>query len=160
MLIESPTGRRVRPVIAALAVAMLAAIVSAQSPAPRVNKDRRQVAIQGYDAVAYFTAGKPVKGAAQFTHPWQGATWQFSTAANRDLFASAPEKYAPAYGGFCAYAVSRNYTAGIDPASWTIVNGRLFLNYSRRAQELWLEARDANIGKGDANWPALSRTTR
>jgi hypothetical protein len=161
MFTISRIGRRRWPGIAALTLAITTAVAAAQSPAaPRLNKDRRQVAVQGYDVVAYFAAGRPTKGVADFTHDWQGARWQFSTPANRDLFAAQPEKYAPAYGGFCAYAVSRNYTADIDPNAWSVVNGRLFLNYSKGAQRLWLEDRDANIVKGDANWPALSRTNR
>src|SRR5512135_2769630 len=88
------------------------------------------VAIRGYDPVAYFTESKPVEGSKQFTFEWQGATWRFASAANRDLFAKTPEKYAPQYGGYCAYAVSQGHTATIDPQRWRIVDGKLYLNYS------------------------------
>lgn len=142
----------------AVIVTMVASLGAAQSaPAPRINVDRANVAAHGYDVVAYFTESKPVKGQPAFSVVWQGATWRFSSAAHRDLFQKTPEKYAPQFGGFCAWAVSRNYTADIDPAAWTVAGGRLFLNYSLRAQEMWLKDRDGNIAKGDANWPALSR---
>jgi hypothetical protein len=145
----------------ALAAVALTATLSAQtSPAPRINKDRTLVALRGYDVVAYFTDAKPVAGRAEFEHRWQGARWRFDTAEHRDLFAAAPEKYAPQYGGFCAWAVSRNYTAPVDPKAWTIVNGRLYLNYSLDVQDTWSQDRAGNIAKADANWPALSHTNK
>ena len=114
------------------------------------------VAIDGYDPVAYFTDGKPVSGSKEFVHDWNGATWRFASAAHRDLFAQAPETYAPQYGGYCAWAVSQGYTAGIDPQAWKIENGRLFLNYSPEVQKKWSADIPGNIAKGDANWPQLS----
>jgi YHS domain-containing protein len=118
-----------------------------------VNADRHGVAIKGYDPVAYFTLGAPTKGDAQFAHTWNGATWHFAKAEHRDLFAAAPEKYAPQYGGYCAWAVSNGYTAPIDPTAWKIVEGRLFLNYNASVRKTW-EADEANrIRLGDTNWP-------
>ena len=147
-----------RTAIAALA---LAATLSAQgSPAPRVNKDRSEVAVRGYDVVAYFTDARPVEGRPEFEHQWQGARWRFDSAAHREVFAKSPERYAPQYGGFCAWAVSRNYTAPIDPQAWAIVDGRLFLNYSLGVQDTWSKDRAGNIAKADGNWPALSRTNK
>ena len=112
-------------------------------------------AIKGYDPVAYFTQSKPVKGDRDFTYRWQGATWYFASAANRDAFQAAPEKYAPAYGGYCAYAVSQNTTAKIDPTAWAIVDGTLYLNYSLDIQKKWEANRAAFITAADANWPKL-----
>jgi YHS domain-containing protein len=107
--------------------------------------------------VAYFTEGRPMRGRPEFTHQWAGATWRFASAANRDRFAAAPERYAPAYGGFCAWAVSEGYTAPIDPDAWRIVDGRLFLNYDRAVQRQWERDIPGRIARGDANWPRIER---
>lgn len=114
------------------------------------------VAIRGTDPVAYFREGRPVPGRAEFSHTWQGVTWRFATAANRDAFAADPERYAPAYGGHCAWAVAQGYTAPIDPAAWRIVDGRLFLNYDRSIQRRWERDIPGFIARADANWPALA----
>ena len=115
------------------------------------------VALRGTDVVAYFTAGDAVPGKPEFRHDWNGATWHFATAQNRDAFAAEPSRYAPQYGGFCAWAVANNYTAPIDPEAWRIVDGKLYLNYSRAIRLRWDMMRQSNIAKADANWPALSR---
>ena len=112
-------------------------------------------AIEGYDPVAYFEEGKPVEGDSDYTHEWMGATWYFASAANRDLFAADPEKYAPQYGGYCAWAVANGYTASIDPEAWRIVDGRLYLNYSKQVQADWEQDVPGNIARGDANWPKI-----
>lgn len=115
-------------------------------------------AIQGYDPVAYFTEGRPVEGSRQFTHQWNGATWRFASAANRDRFAASPEKYAPQYGGYCAYGVAHGYTVKIDPQAWSVVDGRLYLNYSPAVQADWKKDVPGYIRRADANWPkALER---
>ncbi len=113
-------------------------------------------AIRGYDPVAYHLEQKPVKGDAQYSLDWKGHEWHFKSAANRDLFAADPEKYAPAYNGFCAYAVSEGYTASTVPEAWTIHNGRLFLNYSLSVRSTWLKDVDDRISAGDRNWPGLA----
>lgn len=112
-------------------------------------------AIRGYDPVAYFTEGRPVKGEKDHTLDYQGSTWRFASAANRDRFAAAPERYAPRYGGYCAWAVSQGYTAPVDPDAWKIVDGKLYLNYSKGVQRQWIEDIPGNIAKGDANWPGV-----
>ena len=140
-----------------IALATFLTMFAQGQPVSRRNTDRSGLMARGYDVVAYLTEGKPVRGTAAFEHSWDGVRWRFSSAANRDAFAATPQKYAPQYGGFCAYAVSRNYTADVDPEAWTVVDGRLFLNYSLSVRAAWLKERDANIAKGDANWPALSR---
>ena len=81
-------------------------------------------AIEGYDPVAYFTEGHPVEGESGFAHDWMDATWYFASAENRDQFAADPDRYAPQYGGYCAWAVARGYTAKIDPEAWKIVDGK------------------------------------
>lgn len=113
------------------------------------------VALDGYDPVAYFTDGKPTPGSKEHTVEWNGATWRFATAANRDAFAAEPAKYAPQYGGYCAYAVANGYTADIDPQAWSVVEGKLYLNYDKKVQATWEADRDAMIRNADANWPKL-----
>jgi len=113
------------------------------------------VAIEGTDPVAYFTVGKPVAGARDLEYRWMGATWRFASAANRDQFAADPERYAPQYGGYCAWAVSQGYTAKIDPQAWRIVGGKLYLNYSKDVQARWAGDIPGNIAKADANWPQI-----
>lgn len=113
------------------------------------------VAIKGTDPVAYFTDEKPVEGSAEFAHDWNGSTWHFASAANRDSFAADPEAYAPQFGGYCAYAVSRGYTASISPNAWTIHDGKLYLNFNRSVRALWSRDIPGNIEKGNANWPEV-----
>ena len=117
--------------------------------------DGQGLAIRGTDPVAYFTEGGPVAGSSEFTYTWGNATWQFASAENRDLFAANPEQYAPQYGGFCAWAVSQGYTASIDPDAWRIVDGKLYLNFSRGVQRRWERDIPGNINQADANWPGV-----
>ena len=114
-----------------------------------------KLVIKGYDPVAYFGAGKPVKGLKDFEYQWMGATFYFSSKENLDLFKKAPEKYAPQYGGYCSYAVSQGYTAPVDPEAWEIVNDKLYLNYSKSVQKKWKEKRDEYIASADKNWPEI-----
>lgn len=113
------------------------------------------IAIDGTDPVAYFTQSKPVKGSPEITHSYMGATWHFSSMANRDTFAGAPARYAPQYGGYCAYAVSEGYTASTTPKAWKIVDGKLYLNYSKRIQRRWEKDIPARIANANANWPKV-----
>jgi len=123
----------------------------------QVNKNFFGTALKGYDAVAYFKEGKPVKGKDEFRHDWMGAKWYFASAANRDAFAQNPEKYAPQFGGYCAWAVSQGYTAAIDPTAWKIVEGKLYLNYSKEVQQKWESDIPGHIKKAQENWPRLSK---
>lgn len=137
-------------------LSVAAAALAAQGPpATPINVDAHGVALHGSDAVAYFTDGKAVAGSPQFEFAWRGATWRFASAANRDRFAKAPDAYAPQFGGYCAWAVSRNYTADIDPTAFAVVDGKLYVNYSTFVQARWRLNRDENITKGHANWPGL-----
>jgi hypothetical protein len=115
----------------------------------------RSGAIRGYDPVAYFTQGRPVKGSKEFTHVWNGAEWRFASAENRDRFAAAPQKYAPQYGGYCAYGVASGYAVKIEPDAWSIVDGKLYLNYDRSVQSAWQKDVPGYIRKADDNWPAV-----
>ncbi len=120
-----------------------------------VNKTSDGVAIKGYDPVAYFTNRKPVKGSRDFEYVWMGAKWRFSTAGHKDLFIKDPDRYAPKYGGYCAYAVSQRTTADIDPDAWNIVDGRLYLNLSKRIKDKWSKDIPGYIKKADENWPKI-----
>lgn len=113
------------------------------------------VAIEGYDPVAYFTEGRPVEGKSEFTVEWKGAKWRFSSAESKALFEKDPEKFAPQYGGYCAWAVAQGKTAGIDPQAWKIVEGKLYLNYNKEIQAKWEKDIPGNIEKADKNWPKV-----
>jgi hypothetical protein len=136
-------------------VLMLLAASTAAVALDPVNIDRKGVAIHGYDAVAYFTEGKPVAGSEAHVFVWSGATWRFASAEHRELFEASPEKYAPRYGGYCAWAVSEGYTADIDPLAWRIVDGKLYLNYSPKVQARWEEDIPGRIARADETWPKL-----
>jgi YHS domain-containing protein len=110
------------------------------------------VAIMGYDPVAYFKVGKALKGNESFTFQWHDMTWYFLSKENRDLFATGPENYAPQYDGFCAWAMSQGRKAHTDPEVWKIVSGKLYLNCSRSAYEKWSRDIPGNIKKADTNW--------
>ena len=112
-------------------------------------------AIRGYDPVAYFTVDEPTQGSDQFTASWQGATFKFASAANLELFKANPAAYAPQYGGYCAYAVAQGATAGTVPDAWTIVEGKLYLNYSLAVQQRWRKDVPGHIKAADRNWPAV-----
>ena len=113
------------------------------------------VAVGGYDPVAYFTKGQAIKGSKKITTKKDGVVWRFSSEENRAAFAASPEKYAPQYGGYCAWAVSQGYTAKGDPKAWKIVGGKLYLNYNRKVQRTWAKNASRNIAKADANWPKV-----
>jgi YHS domain-containing protein len=112
-------------------------------------------AIRGYDPVAYFTIGEPTRGSDQFTTNWQGAIFKFASAANLELFKAEPAAYAPQYGGYCAYAVSKGATAGTVAEAWTIVDGKLYLNYSLSVQQRWRKDVPGHIRAADRNWPGV-----
>ena len=112
------------------------------------------IAINGSDPVGYFTTGGPVPG-DDVTVDYKGATWRFAEQASADAFAANPTAYAPAFGGYCAFAASRGYLAPTIPEAWTIHEGTLYLNANLRARELWLEDIPGNIAKGEANWPGI-----
>ena len=113
------------------------------------------LAIRGYDPVAYFTEQKPVEGLSEWEYEWNGATWRFSSEDNRNRFMADPEAYAPQYGGYCAWAVAQNKTASSDPEQWRIIDGKLYLNYNAKVQQDWLQQTEKFIADADRNWPGL-----
>lgn len=122
-----------------------------------VNVGADGIILHGYDAVAYQTENKPVKGSPEFTATHNGATYHFASAANRDAFTAAPNKYAPAYGGFCAMGVAVNKRLDVDPEAFTVANGTLYVNVNKDIRSQWAKDIPGNNAKADANWPALSQ---
>ena len=113
------------------------------------------VAVGGYDPVAYFTEGKPVEGKKDFSMSYQGAEIRFASQANLELFQQNPEVYFPQYGGYCSWAVSQGYTAKGDPEFWRIVDGKLYLNYNQEVQQTWEADIPGFIGAANSNWPKV-----
>ena len=139
--------------VAFLAFLFLAAPVAAKDPI--YTGTFSNLAVSGYDPVAYFKDRKPVEGSSAFQHEWNGATWRFANAENLEAFKANPEAYAPQYGGYCAWAVSQGYTASADPNVWRIVGRKLYLNYDREVQQTWEKDVPGNIAKADKNWPTV-----
>ncbi len=143
--------------ILVLATILAAAVPSAAGAETFFNVDRKGVAIKGYDPVAYFTLSEPVKGKKTLETTWQDAVWRFSTEENRRAFLRDPEKFAPRYGGYCAYGVAEGGLFNIAPDAWTVYEGKLYLNKSKRVRKLWLEDVPGFIRKGDSLWPRIRR---
>ena len=120
-----------------------------------VYKTKNNLALSGYDAVSYFKDGKPAAGKSEFSYKWMDATWRFSSAENRDAFAREPQKYAPQYGGYCAFGTSQGHLVPGDPQAWKVVDNKLYLNYNKDVQKSWLQDIPGYIQKADENWPKL-----
>lgn len=135
-------------------------VESALAAEPPVFVDRDGLAIRGYDPVGYFEEARPVRGLEQWNIQWRGAVWRFSSQEHLDAFRADPERYAPEYGGFCAYAMSLGRRAAIDPEAWDVVDGRLFLNYSLGVRRDWLKNRDERIERADRNWAQMIEEDR
>jgi len=146
----------------ALAVAGMLVGTATSAAEPPINTlknslfgGRTDTAINGYDTVAYFTVGKPVKGQDALATEWMGAKWKFSTQAHLDLFKANPEKYAPQYGGYCAYGVVQDNLVKVEPDQFTVRDGKLYLNYDADIQAKWLKDPAGFIKAADAKFPAL-----
>ncbi|MBH9576264.1 YHS domain-containing (seleno)protein [Inhella proteolytica] len=120
-----------------------------------LNVDAKGVAVSGYDVVAYQTVGAPTQGNASFMAKHEGATYLFSSAANRDLFTANPAKYVPAFGGFCAMGVALEKKLDGDPTAWRVVDGKLYLNVNKDVQKKWLEDVPGNIKNAQMTWPSI-----
>jgi YHS domain-containing protein len=110
------------------------------------------LAINGFDPVAYFAQDKQAAGTETITHKWNGATWRFSSEENKNLFVANPEKYAPQFGGYCSFAVSKGFTANTDPKAWTIMDDKLYLFSDENFKAKWLAAPDENLKKCNEVW--------
>jgi YHS domain-containing protein len=117
--------------------------------------DRNGVILAGHDAVAYFTENQPVPGSSAFTHDYEGATYQFASASNRDLFRANPAKYAPAYGGWCALGASFGKKFEVDGKAFEIVDGQLYVNKNKRIYRTWKKDIPGNVLKADSQWPTI-----
>lgn len=109
-------------------------------------------AISGYDPVAYFTEAKPVPGQEDFSYVWNDAKWLFSSKENMELFQEAPERYAPQYNGYCAFALSRNDFVNVNPESWAIVDEKLYFTFNHDIKNAWLQDKRNYIAKANRNW--------
>lgn len=112
-------------------------------------------AIDGYDAVAYFTSGKPTKGLKSYSSQWNGATWFFSNRENKMLFDADPQRFAPQYGGYCAYGTAEGHKAPTQSDAWSIVNNKLYLNYDLDVRTKWSKNQSGYIEQADRNWPQV-----
>jgi len=149
--------RSIVVVIAVIAGLLSSSLVLAADPVfVEATTDGQRAAIRGYDPVAYHLIGAPVLGSVKFTHAWQGATWRFASAANRDAFAKDPERYAPQYGGYCAFGTSRGYKVSTQPDQFAVVGGKLYLNYNAGVMATWDKDRPHYIGQADRNWTTLA----
>ncbi len=137
-----------------VSLGLLSQVVEAKE-APVYTSFFSSVAVSGYDTVAYFTDKKAVLGDAKYKVNYQGAEWRFSTAAHRDAFLADPARYAPQYGGYCAWAVAQGSTASADPLLWRVVNDKLYLNYDADVQTKWDANIPAFIQQANKNWPTV-----
>lgn len=136
-----------------IAVMLMVFSLQASAKSPIYTAYFSDLAVAGYDTVAYFTENKAVEGSKRFATQYKGATWRFKSADNLATFKADPEKYAPQYGGYCAWAVANNDTAKGDPLQWTVHNGKLYLNYDAEVQSKWLKDKENFINAADKNWP-------
>ena len=144
-----------RPFLLTLLLAAAALFASAPAHAADEVFATAEGAIRGYDPVAYHVQAKAVRGSPKFTHAWNGVTWRFAYRRNRDRFAADPARYAPRYGGYCAYGTAQGYKVSTDPDAFAIVEGRLYLNFSKPVQATWNTDRPGHIASADRNWRGL-----
>lgn len=142
-------------ITAVVALMALLSSFAVQAANPIYVDSKNRLAIEGYDPVAYFNENQAVAGSRDYSAQWKGATWHFSSAENRDKFLGAPEQFAPQYGGYCAYALSRNKLYKIEPDQFTIIDGKLYLNFNEKTKNKWLKDPSKYIAKADKNWPAI-----
>ncbi len=151
---------------AALAIALTGAIGALpqtafaldQNSTATINVEAGAVILHGYDPVAYFTAGKPMKGEAKYRATYQGAVYHFASKANRAKFLANPAHYAPQYGGFCAMGVALGKKLDVDPMVFKVVDGRLYLNVNADVFKKWSQDIPGNIRRAEENWPAIRDT--
>ena len=148
-------SRNLRAMAVALVVTAGFAVTPAIAIDPIYTGTFSSTALDGYDAVTYFTEGKPREGSKRYTHEWRGAQWRFVSEANKALFAADPEKYAPQNGGYCTYAVAHLQEASGDPLLYDFRDGKLYLSYNADIQTRFRQDLDGYIARADVNWPKL-----
>ena len=146
-------------VAAALATSTVAVAAPVFAEAPIYTPKKNNVAVQGYDPVAYFTDGEPTKGTKDYKTTYMGAEFHFASQENLDTFTANPEAYAPQYGGYCAWAIADGKYAKGSAKHWAIVDGKLYLNYNRSIQKKWNKDTAGFIERGDAQWSTLQGET-
>ena len=140
-----------------LSVLIVATVLSLTTTAQEVKfYNTNGVAIKGYDVVAYFKQHSALLGNDKYYTDWSGSKWKFISQANLDSFKLSPEKYAPQYGGYCAYGCSENHKSPTDPNAWTIVSSKLYLNYNLKVKDFWVKDTLGKIKAADGFWPALN----
>ena len=137
--------------------AVAAGVAAAGDVHKAINTGDDGVAILGYDPVAYFTESRPIKGKPEFVYEWEDAIWHFANAKHRDLFAGSPEKYAPQYGGHCSMALSQGGIKVVNPEAWMIVDGKLYLSFSKKGREKFNQDISGNIKKANENWAKVRK---
>ncbi len=152
MALRSEKMNTMKRILGVLLLTWVTEFAAAQSPQVFTTKEG---AIRGFDPVAFFKEGKPVVGKKDFALEWNEATWYFSTAGNRDEFRADPEKFAPQYGGYCAYGTAEGHKAPTLTETWSIVNGKLYFNYNKSVQVTWKSNQAEFIRKADQNWPKI-----
>ncbi len=128
-----------------------------EAPSPEIFSPGG-IALRGYDPVSYFTEGKAARGDSGISVMHSGVTWRFASVRNKESFLADPATYIPQYGGYCAFGMSRGYKAPTEADAWTIVDGKLYLNYNTKVRESWNKDQKTYIGKADQNWLTVKTT--
>lgn len=149
--------KKIFSILQVIALMSFAAFQSANAADAVYTSYFSDKAAGGYDVVAYFTENKPVEGNSKYQLEYNGADWYFSSEAHLTLFKNNPEKYAPQYGGYCAWAMATNETAPGKPDFWTVYNDKLYLNYDQSVQDTWVADKDGFIKQADLNWSTLDK---
>ena len=146
------TPRSILRVVLAASLLIASTVVSAGE-----YFERDGVALRGYDPVSYFTEGKPQPGLPAHSYVYKGSKFQFASADNQKLFVENPDKYAPQFGGFCSYGTAQGYKVSTQPDAFSVVDGKLYLNYNREVVKIWQQDVPGNIAKAEENWPEVSK---
>jgi len=144
--------KSLRLALAASALAVTSSVFAADID---MSADANDLAIQGYDPVAYFLDNQPVQGSHEFTATYKNAIYQFSSAEHRDLFKEDPTAYAPQFGGFCAMGVALGKKFEVDPTAWKLVDGKLYLNLNKDIQQRWSTDISGHIEEAVGLWPGI-----
>lgn len=145
----------------ALTLSLLAGSAAAAEPVNTLERkglwgyEPNGIAIRGYDPVAYFTLGAPTPGSSDHSTEWMGATWHFANPQHLALFQQDPEKYAPQYGGYCAFGVAKDSLVKIEPEFWSIIDDKLYLNYDAGVQRKWEKDIGGFISAADGKFEKL-----
>ncbi|MEM7441669.1 MAG: YHS domain-containing (seleno)protein, partial [Pseudomonadota bacterium] len=142
----------------AAATVLIAAASTASAAALKQDEiwtDMHGRALKGYDAVAYHLERKPVRGEEVYELEWKGAKWLFSTAENMEKFRADPERWAPQYGGYCAWGIAKDRVVGINPTIFRIFDDKLYLNLNMKVHKEWLGSHHGFRARADDKWPDI-----